>query len=227
MFLIFVNDIQYACPELKSILFADDNSAHIHAENIEDLITKSNIELKLLFDWYTSNRLAIHPGKSRCMLFYPPSRPPNLPRINNELYFPLYLDYNDPTDTSNFSIAKIKHIRIIPNADEESFRVLGVLFDQHLSMKYHIRKIHSKITSAIFSLKQMKHLLDKKHLKLLVNAYIKSHIEYCCNTFCLCTDSIIKPITTLLKKAIRIICNKNPWFHANTLFKQEHILPVP
>ena len=73
----------------------------------------------------------------------------------------------------------------------------------------------------------MRHLLDKKHLKLLANAYIKSHIEYCCNLFCLCTESIIKPISILLKKAIRVICNKPPWFHANTLFKQEHVLPVP
>ena len=94
-------------------------------------------------------------------------------------------------------------------------------------MKFHIRKIHSKITSAIFSLKQMKHLLDKKHLKLMASAYIKSHIEYCCNVFCLCTETIIKPITILLKKTIRIICNKPPGFHANTLFKQEGILPVP
>ena len=71
-FIIYINDIKYACPELLSILFADDNSAFLEAKNIEELIEKSNIELKALNDWYLANKLAIHPLKSRSMIFYPP-----------------------------------------------------------------------------------------------------------------------------------------------------------
>ena len=114
-FTIFINDIKNACPELLSILFADDHSAYLEAKNIEELLEKSNIELKALNDWYLSNKLAIHPLKSRSMIFYPPSRPPNLQGIDGNFYFPIYIDRNDPI---NFNPDLSERIKLVPNRDD-------------------------------------------------------------------------------------------------------------
>ena len=112
-FSIFIYDIKYACPELISILFADDNSAFLEAKNTADLNEKSNIELKLLNDWYLANRLAIHPLKSRCMIFYPPTRPPDLNGYDGHFYFPLYINRNDPDDLINYDPDLSKRIEIV------------------------------------------------------------------------------------------------------------------
>ena len=94
------------------------------------------------------------------------------------------------------------------------------------NFKDNFKHLHGKISKAVFSLRIMKNLLDKRHLKLLYNSYIKSHIEYCCNIFCLANKSYIKPILLLQKRAIRIICGANYRDHTQPLFKHEHILPI-
>ena len=72
----------------------------------------------------------------------------------------------------------------------------------------------------------MKNFLDKKHLKLLVNAYVKSHIEYNCNLLSLCNKSTLKPLTIQFKKTIRSLCNAKYRAHTAPLFKKERILPI-
>ena len=72
----------------------------------------------------------------------------------------------------------------------------------------------------------MKNFLDKRHLKLLVNAYVKSHIEYNCNLLSLCNKSTLKPLTIQFKKTIRILSNAKYRDHTVPLFKKEHILPI-
>ena len=232
LFLIFINDLQHSCSELLNILFADDETGLIAHESLDELITKSNSELDKLFGWYNANKLAIHPGKSRLMIFYPPSRPPNLPVINGHHYFPLYLNYNErlPNNESNpdtFDISKVKLIRLIPNADESSFKLLGVLLDCNLNLKDQTSAVSSKVAKSIFAINQMKHYLDKEHLTLLANAYIRSHLEYCCNIYSMCNQTTIRPLTLLLKRTVRTVASKNRFAHTKELFKDLNILPVP
>ena len=100
------------------------------------------------------------------------------------------------------------------------------MIDNKLNLKDHIKHVHSKISKAIFSINQMKHILDQKHLKLLAGAYIRSHIEYCCNIFTLCYDSTLKPLEVIYKRMIRTITGKPRFTHTPPLFFQEEILPL-
>ena len=118
-------------------------------------------------------------------------------------------------------------IVFVPNEVESSVKVLGILLDNKLTLKDHINHVKSKISSAIFSLNQMKHILDQKHLKLLASAYIKSHIDYCSNLFTLCNIGTIKPLNILLKKTVRVIKRKKKFAHTAPLFRELEILPVP
>ena len=74
-------------------------------------------------------------------------------------------------------------------------------------------------------MKVMRHLLDKKHLKLLYTSYIKSNIEYCCLLFTACPMYMLAPIIKLQKQAIRIIENLPSRAHTAELFKSNGILP--
>jgi len=59
LFIIFINDIGMAAPNLLKIFFADDITGMLSAKKINELITKANFEINNLVDWYTCNKLSI------------------------------------------------------------------------------------------------------------------------------------------------------------------------
>ena len=119
-----------------------------------------------------------------------------------------------------------ERIELVPNREENYVKVLGINIDHNLNMKEHVKKLRTKIGRANFTLNQMKNVLDKKHLKLLVNAYVKSHIEYNCWLLSLCNKSTLKPLEIQFKKTIRILSKAKYRDHTAPLFKKEYILPI-
>ena len=223
LFIIYINDIHNACPDLLQVLFADDNTALISDQSLDNLIERSNNSINKLLEWYNANQLPLHPGKSRAMIFHPSSRENNLPKKDGFDYFPLTLNYNNPNEND---LEKLLQITFVPNKDESSFKLLGVLIDNKLSMKDHCISVHSKVSKSIFAISQLKNMLDKEHLKILANAYIKSHVEYCSNILCLANEATKKPLNIALKRTIRTICNVNRFTHTPPLFKAEYFLPL-
>ena len=129
-----------------------ESSGH---DNLQTLNEYGNKSIDKLLNWYTANKLAIHPGKSRYMIFKPPFvNLDSLPRgSNNYPYFPLFLNMNNEGEND---ISKINLVKGIPNESEKSLKVLGVLFDQHLNLQDHAKSIHSKVSRNIYMLNQVK-----------------------------------------------------------------------
>ena len=222
LFLIMINDIQNSCPDLFCVIFADDDTSLAADITLEGLIEKANIGLDKLVNWYSSNKLAIHPGKSRCMLFHNSNRNNNN-IITNELYLPIFINLNNIGETN---IAKIKLIKHVPNSEEQNIKILGILLDNKLNFKDHIEFVHSKICRSIYTLKQMRNILDLRHLKLLFSAYLKSHVDYADIFYCLASKKSIQPLEIIYKKAIRILSGANYRDHTKPLFIQNKILPI-
>ena len=236
LFLIMVNDIHFSCPELCNIIFADDDSTLVEDISLEGVIEKANLGLSKLVDWYSSNKLAIHPGKSKCMLFHNSNRR-NLSSNNNNndqidiqndlvannTYLPIFINLNNVGETN---ITKISLVKMVPNSEEQTIKVLGFLLDNKLNLKAHIDFVHSKVSRALYSLKQMKNLLDSKHLKLLFFAYVKSHIDYADIFYSLCNKKTLYPLEILYKKAIRIVSGVNYRDQTLPLFIKHKILPI-
>lgn len=222
-FLLFINDLPNCSDILKTFLFADDNNSLIDSLDLTTLITMANNEIEKLKNWYSCNKLAINPTKSKFILFHPTWVKPNLPVHNGYPYLPLYINLNNDNESN---IENIYLLKGVPNPTESSLKILGVLIDKNLSMKNHIECLQGKISRAVYSLRIMKNLLDKKHLKLLYDSYIHSHILYISLFLSLCSESTLKPLIKLQKKAIRIICNSGYRDHTAPLFLAEQILPV-
>jgi hypothetical protein len=222
LFLIMMNDIKNVSPALFNAIFADDNSSLLEEISIEALIEKANLELNKLVNWYSANRFAIHPAKSKCMLFAAPNKI-NLPLINNNPHFPVFFNMNNTGESDN---NKITLIKLVPNAEEQAIKVLGIYLDNKLNFKVHISTVHAKLSKSIYTLKQMRHLLDGNHLKLLFTSYVKSHLDYADIFYCLCNKTTLKPLELLYKRAIRIMGKKGYRDHTLPLFKDNKILPI-
>ena len=81
LFLIYVNDLQYASNLLDPIMFADDAE-----EKIKTFFDIVNIELQKNSQWFISNKLSLNVAKTKYSFFHKPSKKDNillvLPKLN-------------------------------------------------------------------------------------------------------------------------------------------------
>lgn len=222
-FLVMINDLVLAIPPAIVDLFADDSQLFLAADNLEQLVEITRNCLPKIVSWYSSNRLLIHPNKTKILIYSTPLQRYSLEEqlIRNDL--PLFIDLNNQNESDPNKISKIC---LVPNANENFIKHLGLIIDEKFSFQYHFIKLYNTLQKSIFTLKQMKNILDCRHLKLLYHSYIKSHLEYGIILFTACPLNIINPIIKLQKLCIRII-DKNKDFRAHTapLFKKHKILP--
>ena len=224
-FLIMVNDLVHSIPPAIADLFADDSQMFLAADNLEQLINITNDCLPKIIGWYSANRLLIHPNKTKIIIYKTPLQrysPEDLVLKTNP---PIFVDLNNINESFP---DKINQICSVPNDSEKSIRHLGIFIDDQLSFNSHFDQLYNKLQKAIYTLKQMRNILDRRHLMLLYNSYVRSHLEYGIIMYSACSLSLINPIIKLQKICVRII-EKTDNYRAHTapLFKKHRILPFP
>ena len=223
LFIIFINDV-HNCTDAFADLFADDISTITVAKNLNDLMIKANRDLDNLSNWYKANKLSIHPSKSYFMIFSSNKNIlSNLPTYDSNIYLPLFINNNAPGESN---ITKISRVQMVPNKNTKSIRMLGVYLDSNLNLSEHCKHIHGKISRSLYSLNLVKNILNKDCMKLVFNAHVQSHLEYCCNILGMAPEKYLKPLKTVQKKAIRIVCGAAYNEHTPPLFKENNILPL-
>ena len=70
MFLIYVNDLSKAVPNISVRLFADDTSGFLYDKDCNSLAQKGICTLSLLKEWFDSNKLTLHLGKTNFNIFH-------------------------------------------------------------------------------------------------------------------------------------------------------------
>ena len=73
LFLIYVNDICNAVPEVKIKLFADDTNVFIHGRDKDHVVTLANQCVNKLNYWFLANKLCINIDKT-CYTVFGPGR---------------------------------------------------------------------------------------------------------------------------------------------------------
>ena len=117
----------------------------------------------------------------------------------------------------------INNSEIIPT---ESIKFLGILLDENLSWKTHIKDIENKISKNIGILFKARPFLNKKSLLSLYYSYIHSYINYGGVSWGGTCRTNLKKINSQQKHALRIIFNKSKFEHTSALFKSSKILNV-
>jgi hypothetical protein len=202
LFLIYINDIKNATNTTSIIQYADDTT--LCCSGPDPAVLRNNIitDLTRLDSYFSSNSLQLNLTKTNYMILKPKN-----PRINTDI------------DT---------HITIlntdIHQVNETSF--LGVIIDDKLSFHSHIKKTENKVSSGLYALRSVKHLLPKQHLKLIYHALISSHLTYGITLWHAAPTKHLHKLTVLQKKAIRIITGSPYNAPSTPLFKTERILPL-
>ena len=126
LFLVYVNDLPSSSKILNAIMFADDTNLFYEHKNIIKLFATVNEELMnindIINDWLMANKLSLNVGKTKYSLFHKPSRVDDLPLKLPKL------------SLNNQEIKRASYTKF-----------LGVLLDENLSWKEHLKYTENKI----------------------------------------------------------------------------------
>ena len=116
LFLLYVNDLKNASSVLDPIMFADDTNLFYTHSNIQKLFSIMNEELASINQWFTSNKLSLNAKKTKYSFFHKPSKKEDIPLMLSKLTI------------NNHVIER-----------QEFIKFLGVLIDENLNWKEHIK----------------------------------------------------------------------------------------
>lgn len=153
LFILYTNDLPNSLKHSKSILFADDTTVYLSANNINNLIDMIKADLTQLADWFYANKLSLNVTKTNFMVFCPNNcnKYPNITKIK--------LGEND---IQRVNIAKF----------------LGLHIDDELNWGNHINHVASKLASGSYALNSIKKMLSVNNLRQIYFSLLHCHLSY-------------------------------------------------
>ena len=152
-----------------------------------------------------SNKLSLNYSKATYLLIEPKTK------ANNSTFH-------------NFNV-KLKGIKIQKSL---STKYIGVIVDEYLDWKLHIKYMHTKLSQAVGFLAKLRHYLNRKNLVAMYYVFFYSHILYGILGRGSATDTALQPIQVLQNKVLKIM-NKITWRDRttnNSLYLIDKILKI-
>ena len=220
LFIIFINDLPKSTL-LYSLLFCDDTTLLASGPNLADLVTFVNSELQKVSTWFRTNKMSLHPLKTKFTIFHP--SPHLIPWNEINIYInENNIDCPSPNDQLIRKLEFVNHESEIP-----AIKFLGVYFDPALNFRYHIKQLNAKLSKSLFVLRRCQKILYPEAMRSLYYSTFHCHLIYGIIAYSSTYDSLINDIFKQQKKAIRCISNAKYNSHTGILFKKLGILPFP
>ena len=200
LFLIFINDFPNSSNFFKFTLFADDSTLTCKFKNdsVRMISNTLNQEMSKVFQWLNSNKIKVNIDKCNFI---------------------------------NFSYRKqiaLQPIRVNSSyiLETDQIKFLGIIIDKHLTFKYHINAISTKISRSVGLLHRLKFYLPPEILKTLYYSFVYPYMHYCIESWFGTSQTVLGGVRVLQKRAIRAIFNLPFNSHTNSFFKENFILKV-
>ena len=199
LFLLYVNDMKNSSHLFDFIQFADDTTLTLSGPQLNTLTSDVEKELEKVLQWLLANKLIINLKKTHSMLF-----------TNKRVDRKIDIRVNDT---------------VLEQKSECKF--LGIIVDDDINWKSHIKYISSKVSKTIALLRFLKYTFPKQILKTLYMSLIQPYLNYCNIIWGAADKTILEPLVILQKKAIRII-SRVPYLESTEpLFTSLNILTIP
>jgi len=173
LFLIYINDIAYSCPNLNIDLYADDSTLFKSNTELSKVESHLQSNIDCILKWCTYNNMALHPHKTKCMIIGSKQKL----KINKHLK----LKVND---------------NILENVSSQ--KVLGVYIDCNFCYT-HIDFVCKNLNNKISLLKHILYFLTDEMKHMFYNAYLVSILDYCCTVWGKSNKNNINKVNSLQK----------------------------
>jgi Reverse transcriptase (RNA-dependent DNA polymerase) len=199
LFNIFINDIVNLKLKGEIVLYADDICVSYTNTLVDNLKSDMQHDLDVITNWLNFNQLTMNAKKTKFMILSP-SKPPtmcNPPLINN-----------------------------VPIEQVNSYKYLGLVIDEQLKWKSHIKHIINKIAPITGVLWRTRHYTSLAMRRKIYFALIHSHLNYLVAIWGNTYKSHLKPLRTIQNKALKIVYNYEWRKNTIELYAQTKILSI-
>jgi len=201
-------------------MFADDTACADADSCLDELINRTNVELKKIATWFRANKMAVNISKTKFIIFH--NKGKTVQMNDRQVVF----DDNEPNLANPTLITPLERYHDNHLQPEcRAYKLLGIYLDEHLSFNFHTNFLCNKLTRSLFCIRRAKNLLSLTALRALYFAFIHSHLNYCAIVLSGNSQQNFNRIKLIQKKAIRIVTNSAYTAHTFPLFAQLQILP--
>ena len=200
---LYISDTISAHHGVNHIMYADDTQLYIVLKQNELSSRVSTFEdcVTDVKSWASQNSLLLNGGKTEVIHIASQFRKRN---ISPDIV--------------------IDGVRITPST---SARDLGVIVDNAVTMKEHIKKICRAASFGIFRIGKLRQYLDRTSTERLVNALVTSHLDYCNSLLINLPASHLAPLQSIQNTAARLITRTKKFQHITPVLHSLHWLPIP
>ena len=181
-------------------LYADDSQLYISVSSSNSAAALNGLQsfLASVQSWTLMNKLKLNPDETELLL------------IGNERQRSQYL--------SMFPI-ELLGVKTYP---AKSARNLGVIFDKKVNFCSHISAICSSYIYHIRDLRRIRRHLDLDSAKLLANALVPSHLDYCNSYLSGITETDLTKLQRILNHLARVVTKSPPFTCSVPLLRSLH-----
>jgi len=200
LYLLYVNDIAKIInnDNCKLRLFADDTNIFVCGRNKQEIETKIQNSLLVLYHWFLDNELSLNIEKTCFTVFSNYIKADNISLKLNNL--------------------KIPHVK--------STKYLGVILDEKLNFKEHCLYIRNKLTKLTAALHYMSPFLNIEHCKKVYFAYIYPHITYGIELFGLTSKGNTEILQKSQNKMLKSMSQCDRFYSPSLLHKDLNLFTV-
>jgi hypothetical protein len=191
LFTLFTSDLPSCLQHCSHYAYADDTQLAYDAntQDMSSAIQMMERDFENVVQWSSSNLLKLNVSKTEFFVAH-----------------------------SRYITLQPVHLTLGGNLFEPKpcIRILGVLFDRNLTFENHANAISAKVTGFLRMLASRRKYLPRFTLKLLVNAYVSSRIQYCLS-FLGTSPAVLKRYQLLQNFAVRTIFGLPKFSHVSNL----------
>lgn len=165
----FQNDLSKII-DLPFLMYADDVVVYLGGTDLDSIMARLKDQCAKISKWYDDNNMFLNYSKTKFQIF-------NKAQDRRTLLANLEIDGHEIERVSEF-------------------RYLGVIFDSNLSFLAHYKSVLCKVSGRLKYLYGLKRLLSEQVMKILVNCYVITVIDYGLEFWGICDSKL----ATLQKK---------------------------
>ena len=181
LFVLFINDLPTAISKCNILLYADDEVVFAAHKDIKILEETLNAELDKLNKWTLSNFLFINKRKTEFVSFGTDAR------------------LSKATDTVVIKIGDYEINRVY------DFKYLGIVLDDSLTWKDHVRYVISKVGKIVGILGRLRRNITIHAAFEMYNSLILPIVDYCDVVWFSCNKADTESFESLQRRASKII----------------------
>jgi hypothetical protein len=204
LFLIYVNDIKYACTHAYLKLFADDSNVFVKGQNLSDLYDSANLACSQLNNWFTCNRLTVNCSISVYILFFPN-------KDDDE-----FITANSLSITLDNKLLNRVHVT----------KFLGVIMDENLTFESHINATVCKINSLNGMLFKRRQYIPLNCRRNLYFALVHPRIQYGIEIYGKAASRLLNPLHVSCNRVLRTLQGQNRFSNVRQLYLNFKILSI-